>query len=210
MKKERFALEEEILNIISHSIGILFFIIGFILLLIRAHSAIGIITSILYSIISIYYYIFSCITHSINIKNKKTNSFEELNITNQIILFASIYTPITICKIDIKYNWILLIGIWSIALLFIVFIYNNYKNKPKTCIIISLLLYWITAILITKNINNLTIKGLELTIISNLLYSIGIFMETFKKNYKFRHTLYHIYTLINTILYYFFIYLYII
>lgn len=210
MNKRKYTIGEEVIHIISHSIGILLSIIGLILGIIHAHTSLGIITIILYCIIMLYYFIISCIAHSINLKNHTTNSLYQLDNANQILTVAGTYTPITLCKLSNQINWIIFLVIWTVAILLIVLNINNINKKPKRTLLLNLIFYWIIPIYIIKTIPNLPTTAIELLIGGSFLYTIGNLFMNLKHNYKNNHAIFHIYTLISTILQYIFIYNYII
>ena len=210
MEQKPYTISEEIIHIISHSIGIIFFTMGLILLLIHSHSTLGTICSIIYSLIMIYYYIISCITHSINLKKHINNSLSKLNIANQLFFMAGTYTPITLCKLNQNINWIIFLVIWSLTILLTVISYNNYEKHKIIYTGINLLIFWTISTYIIKTIPKLPFTAIELVIIGNIHYTIGILYQIIKPNDRYRHSLFHIYTLICSILYLITIYKYII
>ena len=60
-EKAKYTLGEELINSISHGIGAGLSIAGLVLLIIRAHHAIGIVSSVIYATFMVNLYIISCI-----------------------------------------------------------------------------------------------------------------------------------------------------
>ena len=71
--KRKYTLGEEIVNAITHGIGAALAIAGLVLLIIKANSAIGVVTGVVYASIMIILYVISCVYHSLSfrIKGKK-------------------------------------------------------------------------------------------------------------------------------------------
>ena len=64
--KPKYTLGEEIVNAITHGVGAALAIAGLVLLIIKADSAMGVVTGIIYASIMIVLYVISCIYHSLS------------------------------------------------------------------------------------------------------------------------------------------------
>lgn len=201
---------EEKINVISHGIGIILSLIGFVLLLMKSivgGNPIHTFSYIIYGLSLIILYSASTIYHNSKTENirKKLNVFDHASI---YVLIAGTYTPYALITLSGKIGWIIFAIIWSIAIIGIV-LKLFYIGRFK---ILSTVMYvfmgWIMVFAANPLIENLSKEGLIWLLSGGISYTIGAILYSIK-GIKFNHAIFHIFVLIGSITHFISIYLYV-
>ena len=187
--------KEEKLNVLSHSIGIVFGILGFFLLLTKnshrtSYASISIVT---YSLSLISMFLVSTLYHYVT-DLKWKNRLQILDHITIYFLIAGTYTPLLLITLEGGNAWSLLAIVWGIAALGTV-LKLFYTGKYE---FISLLLYVFMGWLIVFDYDNLLMKstsrGLNLLFIGGGFYTFGILFYAIDK-IPYNHFIWHIFVL---------------
>ena len=208
--KPKYTLGEEILNSISHGIGAGLAIAALILLIIKAHTITGVLTSILYGVIMINLYIISCIYHALSPNIKGKSVLRSLDHSNVLLMVAGTYTPIALCLIKGSLGWIIFTIVWITTIVGIVFNSINVEKYQKLCLASNLVLGWASLLIIKKLIEVCTPGGLILLIGGGIIYTIGAILYGLGKKHRYIHSVFHFFILGGSILHFFFIYFYVV
>ena len=206
----RYTLGEEIINSISHGIGAGLGIAGLVLLIIQAHSILGIITSIIYSIILINMYVISCIYHALSPKVKGKAVLRNLDHSNVLLMVAGTYTPICLCLMKGALGWIVFSLVWTVTIIAIVLNSINVDKYQKICLAGNLIVGWSSLVIIKQLIASTTTEGIILLIGGGIIYTIGALLYAIGKKHRYFHSVFHFFILAGSILHYFFIYFFVI
>ena len=206
----RYTLGEELVNSISHGIGAALAIAGLVLLVIRSHTATGVVTSILYSVILLIMYTISCIYHALSPRLKGKEVLRNIDHSNVLLTVAGTYTPIALCLLKGSLGWTVFTIVWCITAIAITFNSINIEKYQKICLICNLIVGWSALLIIKKLIESCPIEGLILLIGGGIVYTIGAVLYVLGKKYRYVHSLFHFFILVASILHYFFIYFYVI
>ncbi len=206
----KYTLGEEIINSISHGIGAGLGIAGLVLLIIQAHSILGIITSILYSIILINMYVISCIYHALSPKVKGKAVLRNLDHSNVLLMVAGTYTPICLCLMKGALGWIVFSLVWTVTIIAIVLNSINVDKYQKICLAGNLIVGWSSLVIIKQLIASTTTEGIILLIGGGIIYTIGALLYAIGKKHRYFHSVFHFFILAGSILHYFFIYFFVI
>ncbi len=183
---------EERWNAITHGLGIVLAIIGFILLWrkIPGQSSLVVFSSLVYSISLVILFTSSTLYHSVHSKSLKP----KLRIIDHISIYyliAGTYTPVVLITLGQDNGWIIFYAIWGLALLgtFLkIFLTGRFE-------VFSLLLYLIMGWMIVFDLGNLIEKtsdfGLFLLFLGGTFYTGGIFFYV-KRKIPFNHLIWHI------------------
>ncbi len=190
---------EEILNSITHGLGVAGGITGLVLLLVYASSRTsGVIIGsfAIFGSCVILLYLASTLYHSLSFTRAR-NILRIIDHGAIFLLIAGTYTPFTLATIKGTTGLVLLACIWVAALAGIIF---------KACFIhrlkiISVLLYifmgWIAIFFAKPIANNIQTAGLILLIAGGLSYTLGTIFYAWKK-LPFHHTIWHFFVLGGT------------
>ena len=147
------SVKEEIFNAISHGIGALAGIVGFIILMIHAHS-IGDSNRfwgfLIFGITLILLYLTSTLFHSLTF-TRAYKVFKILDYSAIALFTAGSYTPIALVTLRNNFGPFLLIGVWVLTVFGVLWrIFGKYKDQ------VSLILYLFTGWLLVLFIKPLS------------------------------------------------------
>lgn len=218
--KKLYTLGEEISNSITHGIGSLLSIAALVIMVVIAaihKNTIGVITSSIFGASLIILYTMSTLYHAISNEKAKgvLKVFDHCTI---YLLIAGSYTPFTLSALRIinpQKAWIIFSIVWAIAVIGTI-CYTLFKNKFKVLNIISYvvmgwaILFALSEIIEFFKITN-AMPGLYLLVAGGISYTLGIiFYVLQKKNFKYFHSIWHVFVLAGSICHFLSVALYII
>lgn len=197
-------------NSISHGVGFGLAIAGTVLLVIRASTWLEISAVLIYGLSLTLLYLFSTLHHALPTKSEKTYYFfKSLDMVAIYFLIAGTYTPFMWLVVNLPITHILLIGLWSLALvggtLKLVF--------PRKLVFIHVILYvlmgW-SIVFIWPSVSPLMAPSvIWLVFLGGLSYTLGILfyvLSYLKKHWHYMHLVWHLMVLLASVLHYFAIY----
>lgn len=197
---------EEKLNAITHGIGFLLSLVGFVLLFVfKTYDTFqGILGICLYGIsLSMLYFASTLYHYSRNERRKLL--YRKLDHISIYVLIAGTYSPVVLIALDASLGWVLFWVVWGIALvgtIMKVFFTGRFE-------IISLLLYVVMGWLIVFDFSALkeavTPEGLWLLLGGGLAYTGGIVFYAIDK-IPYNHVIWHLFVLTGSLLHYLFIF----
>lgn len=187
--------KQEILNTISHGIGIVLGIVGLIFLLVKNNN------SSLYSTLSIWtfglsliiLYTSSTIYHFFVNENwkKKARVLDHMSI---FLLIAGTYTPICLITLEKSSGWTLFTIVWTIAALGIIMKIFLTGKVDKLSLLLYLVMGWLLVFDIKNIANSMTSQALLFLVLGGVLYTLGtIFYARDKMPYA--HFIWHLFVL---------------
>lgn len=202
---------EEIINGITHGMGVVFGIFALTILLIlsiRKGDIPSIVSFSIYGACIILMFLSSTLYHSIPMEKAKKvlRVFDHSSI---FLFIAGTYTPIVILTLTGALRIGVLVSIWAIALsgvVFKIFTYGKFDKYKAISLIIYIGMGW-TAIIPIKAIINATSINFFLWILGGgLLYTLGTIFYGIKK-IPFNHGIWHIFVLAASVVHFVGIYL---
>ena len=206
----KYTLGEEIVNAISHGVGAGLAIAALVLLIIKANSAIGIVTGVIYASIMIILYVISCIYHSLSPKLKGKKVLRVMDHCNVLLMVAGTYTPICLSLLGGGLGWTVFGIVWAVTILAVVLNCIDIDRYNKLCLACNLLLGWAALIIIKPLIDTCPINGLYLLIGGGIVYSIGAILYAIGRKKRYMHSIFHFFVVGASILHFFMIYLYVV
>lgn len=211
--KRWYAYLEELLNSITHGIGILLSIAGLVLLVvfasIRPYGDVWKIVSFsVYGFSLVLMFTASTLYHSF--RNPRIKSFLNLfDHASIYILIAGTYTPFTLVSLRGSWGWSIFGVIWGLAIAGVVFKLFFYSDKYRNLsAVIYFLMGWIILVAIRPMIMEVPAAGLLWLLIGCLFYSAGIPFYI-KRNKRFFHVVWHLFVLAGSITHFFAVFLYV-
>jgi hemolysin III len=204
---------DELLNSITHGLGVLLSIAGLVLLVvfasIRPYGDVWKIVSFsVYGVSLIIMYTASTLFHSF--QNQRIKGF--LNLFDHaaiFVLIAGTYTPFTLVSLRGPWGWSIFGVIWGLAIAGVVFKLFFYNDKyRKLSAIIYFLMGWIILIAIRPLIMGVPTGGLLWLLGGCFLYSMGIPFYI-KRERKYNHVIWHLFVLGGSITHFFSIFFYV-
>lgn len=171
-----YSLAEEVANSISHGIGLVFGIVGLVLLLVQAAdtnaSATAIASYSLYGGSMIMLFLASTLYHAIPHQRAKQwlKKFDHCAI---YLLIAGTYTPFLLVGLNSPLAKGLMIVIWSLALLGILFKLTIAHRFKILSLVTYLTMGWLSLIVVYQLAVKLAVGGVTLLAVGGVVYSLG-------------------------------------
>ncbi len=206
-----YSLAEEIANSVSHGIGLVFGIVGLVLLLVQAietNASTTVITSYsLYGGSMILLFLASTLYHAIpNVRAKRwLKLFDHCAI---YLLIAGTYTPFLLVGLDSALARGLMVVIWGLALVGILFKLTIAHRFKVLSLVTYLLMGWLSLVVIYQMVMKLAPGSVTLLAVGGIIYSLGVIFYVCKR-IPYNHAIWHGFVLGGSVCHFFAIYLYI-
>lgn len=206
--KPKYTLGEEIVNAITHGVGAALAIAGLVLLIIKADSAMGVVTGIIYASIMIVLYVISCIYHALSFRIKGKKVLRVLDHCNIQLMVAGTYTPICLSMLGGTLGWVMFGIVWAVTIVAVVFNCLNVEKYKVVSIVCNLLLGWAALFIIKPLIAACPSTGLSLLIWGGVVYSIGAILYGLGHKVRYMHSVFHFFVIGGSLLHYLMIFFY--
>ena len=117
----KYSLAEELINSISHGIGAALSIVALVFVILRAHSAVGVTTGVIYCVIMFLLYTISCIYHALSPKLLGKKVLRVIDHCNVMLMVAGTYTPLCLSMIGGLKGLIMFLIVWLVTIIAVVF-----------------------------------------------------------------------------------------
>lgn len=202
---------EEIANSISHGIGLVFGIVGLVLLLVQAVNAGAGVTAItsysLYGGSMILLFLASTLYHAIPHQRAKhwLKKFDHCAI---YLLIAGTYTPFLLVGLDSPLARGLMVVIWGLALFGVIFKLAFAHRFEVLSLVTYLTMGWLSLIVIYQLAMRLEVGGVTLLAVGGVVYTLGVIFYA-SKRFRFGHAIWHGFVLGGSVCHFMAIYLYV-
>lgn len=194
-----YTLLEEVLNAITHGIGVILAITAIVLLPIYTPKTVqNLVCIIIYSSTLFMLYIISTLYHSLGI-NRAKKVFRVLDHCSIFLLISGTYTPIAILMIGGRLGYILSISSWTIAAIGIILNWIDLKKFSKISMACYIGMGWSVMFTIKPLIQSTTSYQLTLLLIGGAAYTLGAVIYVIGKKIKYMHSLWHVFVLAGSI-----------
>ncbi|MDM5294391.1 hemolysin III family protein [Peribacillus simplex] len=188
--------KEEVVNAITHGVGVLLSIAALVFLIIfsvQKGSPWDVVISVIYGASMLLLYVSSTLVHSFP-EGKTKDIFEIFDHSAIYIFIAGTYTPIMVLVIQGSLGWTLLGIIWGVAIIGVVF----KAFYVKRFLFLSTLLYiamgWMIVIVWGPLTAAMPSEGIQLLIAGGLLYTFGAIFYVWR-GFPFHHAVWHVFVL---------------
>ena len=206
----RYTQKEEILNAVTHGVGILFSIVGLVVLVAFASingSSILIASSAIFGGTLIFAYSSSTLYHAIT-NEKAKQLFRQFDHAAIYLLIAGTYTPV-LTLLDSSLGLTIFVTIWTTATIGVILKFVYPHRFKKLSVVLYLVMGWFIVVVIKQLMLNMDSNGLWLMLIGGLFYSIGVIFYIWK-SLPYNHAIWHLFVLAGSISHYFMILLYVV
>lgn len=201
---------EEILNTITHAIGIGLSITALVLLVVYASmegSAIKVVSFSVYGASLIVLYSMSTVYHLVSADRFK-KFFQLMDHASIYLLIAGSYTPIMLVAVQGAWGWSLFGVLWGLAVIGIFFKLKFVGKYEVVSTVIYLAMGWLIVIFSYPVLTYLTPMSMVWIFIGGGAYSIGTIFFLWEK-LPFHHSLWHLFVLGGSISHFFCIFFHI-
>jgi hemolysin III len=205
IKKARQTAGEEIWNSLTHGAGLIISSGGagaMIALAALTGDAWKIVSASIFGFCMILLYTASTVYHTARrpaVKNA-LNLFDHIAI---YFLIAGTYTPYLLINLRGPLGWQIFGVIWGITILgtlFQLFFINRYKALS---VLSYLVMGWVVLVAIKPLVAAISFQGLLFMMIGSACYTLGVIFYVLQNKKKFFHSLWHLFVLSGSIMFYF-------
>ncbi len=202
---------EELANTITHGLGLVLSVIGFVMLVVLADmngDRWSMISCIVYGLSLVVLYAASTFYHSSTSMRAKKN-LQVVDHCCIYLLIAGSYTPFGMVIFRDELGPALLAGIWGFAavgILIKIFIRDRF---PAINVISYLLMGWLGIFAVQPLLNVLGIVPVALAFAGGVAYSLGVVFFPWK-SIRHHHAIFHVFVLLGSIIHYAAIVLYVV
>jgi hemolysin III len=204
-----YSKNEEIANTLTHALGAMLSVIACYMLLTAAivdNSLVKTISFSVYGASLVLLFSASTFYHYFQDVHKK-QIFKLLDHCAIYLLIAGTYTPLMLISLNDQLGMIMLMIIWTLAILG-VFFKLKFGHRYKKTSLITYLGMGLISITIIKQLNEkLSSEGLTLLALGGVIYCLGVIFYV-QKRIHFNHAIWHLFVLGGAICHFFMIYLY--
>ncbi|MEH6530087.1 MAG: hemolysin III family protein [Photobacterium frigidiphilum] len=210
-QKQGYSVAEEIANSVSHGLGLIFGIVGLVLLLNQGNAAnagfMSMASLSIYGSSIILLYLASTLYHAIPYERAK-RALKTFDHSAIFLLIAGTYTPFLLISLRTPLAITLMSVIWGLAIigiaLKIIFVYRF----KRLSLITYLTMGWLSVIVIYQLAISISTGGLVLLGLGGVIYSLGVFFYV-NKRIPYNHAIWHMFVLGGTVCHFFAIYYYV-
>ena len=203
-KIEKRIKDEEIMNAISHGIGILFAIIGLVILIVSSNKSGDTWHTVTFSIYGstlILLYLASTLYHSC--PNGRVKRILKICDHSAIfLLIAGSYTPLTLLVLRGKLGWTLFSTVRIIAIAGIIFKVFFIKQFKALSTVLYIAMGWIVIFAIKPLYLTLNTQSIVFLVAGGLFYTVGTIFYSSKK-LKYNHAIWHLFVLGGSVCHFF-------
>lgn len=197
------SLAEEVLNSITHGVGLLFVVIGFCALIVFSSKNYDFAETLGISIfgISVFLtYIFSTLYHGLYF-TKARAVFERLDHASIFILISGTYTPFVLIALKNNKGLMFLLLVWLFAILGVIYKVIFINKFKKLQLFAYIFLGWIGILLINPLVSVLSPGAVFWLVAGGCFYTFGTIFYSWNR-LKFNHGVWHLFVLLGTFCHY--------
>lgn len=199
----KYNLCEELINSITHGVGVLCSIAALVLCIVLSKTTIGLISGIIYGITMIIMYLISTLYHSLSPRLKAKKVFRILDHCDIYLFIAGSYTPFTLSLIGGKVGIIMFIMIWLCAIAGVILNAINLEKYEKISMFLYLFMGWMIIFSFSKLKAVLPSVGIMLLLSGGIVYTIGAILYAIGSKKRYFHSVFHFFVLGGSILQFF-------
>ena len=194
-----YSFSEELLNAITHGIGILFSLFAFVFLILNSPCTLGsIIGTTIYCMSLFVLYTGSTLYHAVGVSKLKSRlrKFDHCSI---FVLIAGTHTPLCINYIKGLESKIVLIAVWIAAIIGIIINAIDVNKYSKISLGCYIVMGWSVLFMAKPTLYYLTVKQLIWLLIGGIFYTVGAIIYVVGKKIKYMHSIWHLFVLAGSV-----------
>ena len=195
---------EEVLNILTHGIGIGLAIAGLTLLVVfaaLAGNAWAIVSCAIFGLTMFTLYFGSTMCHA-TIGEKSECFFEVWDSVAIYALIAGTYTPFLLVNLRGWIGWTVFGILWAIVIFGAIMKIRNPRQQPKWMVALYLVMGWTLIFILPAMLRNIPARGLWFILAGGLSYSLGVIFYLWRKM-KYSHAIWHIFVIGGSVCFFF-------
>ncbi len=195
---------EEVLNILTHGIGVGLAIAALTLLVVYAAFAgnvWAVVSCAIFGATMITLYFGSTMCHA-TIGQKSECFFEVWDSVAIYALIAGTYTPFLLVNLRGGLGWTVFGILWAIVIFGAVMKIKSPKRQPKWMIVLYLVMGWTLLFILPAMLKHISARGMWFILAGGLSYTIGVLFYVWRK-LKFSHAVWHLFVIGGSVCFFF-------
>lgn len=207
---------EEITNMVTHIVGGALGIVALVLCVVKAALAgnvYGVVSCSVFGFTMITLYTMSSIYHGLKPHLTAKLVFQIIDHCSIFLLIAGTYTPLALCSIreqNTALGWSVFGVIWGLTVLGIVLNSIDIKAFSKISLAGYVIMGWLVIFTIKHVAAAVGFGGMLFLALGGVAYTIGAVLYVLGKRKKYMHSVFHVFTVIGSLLHFFCIFFYVI
>lgn len=207
---------EEIMNMVTHIVGGALGIVALVLCVIKAalySNAYAVVSSSIFGFTMILLYTMSSIYHGLKPDIMAKRVFQVIDHCSIFLLIAGTYTPIALCSLreySTALGWVIFGIIWGLTVIGVVLNSIDIKAFSKISMAGYIIMGWCVIFTIKQVFDAIGIAGMTFLVLGGVAYTVGAVLYNIGKKKKYIHSVFHIFTVIASLLHFFCIFFYVI
>jgi hemolysin III len=195
---------EEVVNILTHGIGIGLAIAALTLLVVfavLAGNVWAIVSCAIFGVTMITLYFGSTMCHAM-IGQKSECFFEVWDSVAIYALIAGTYTPFLLVNLRGPLGWTVFGILWVIVIFGAVMKIRSPKQQPRWMVALYVAMGWTLLFILPAMIANISVRGLWFILAGGLSYTIGVIFYLWRRM-KFSHAVWHLFVIGGSVCFFF-------
>ena len=195
---------EEVLNILTHGIGVGLAIAALTLLVVfaaLAHNPWAVVSCAIFGATMIMLYFGSTMCHA-TIGRRGESFFEVWDSVAIYALIAGTYTPFLLVNLRGGLGWTVFGILWAIVIFGAIMKMRNPKQQPKWIVALYLVMGWTLLFILPAMLHNIPPRGLWFILAGGLSYSFGVIFYLWRRM-KFSHAIWHLFVIGGSVCFFF-------
>ncbi len=190
---------EEILNAVTHGLGIAFSVFAFIYLIVNCEPNFKSRFSMsVYASTLLVLYTISTLYHAAGVSNFK-RKLRKLDHCSIFLLIAGTYTPLCLIYLNTKESNLVLAGVWIAAIIGVILNAIDVNKFSKVSLTCYIAMGWSVVFMVKPVLNFFSNKQLLWLLIGGILYTVGAAIYVVGKKIKYMHSIWHLFVLAGSI-----------
>ncbi|WP_220719944.1 PAQR family membrane homeostasis protein TrhA [Agarivorans litoreus] len=188
---KHYSAKEELLNVVSHLIGLLISVVGLFMLLSKAEGLTEVVAVSIYGGSLVLLFLASSLYHAVSYSAWKAG-LKLFDHSAIYLLIAGTYTPILLVSFDGWLSLISMIVIWTLAAFGVGFKLLTGTRFPKVSLSTYLAMGWLSLALAYPMYQHIAGEGLWLLAAGGVLFSVGALFYV-AKHKPYTHAIWHVF-----------------
>ncbi len=186
-----YSKNEQVLNVLSHLLGLIGALLGLILLLDKAEGGLAVSAVAIYGGSMVLLFLASCLYHTVSEAHwqARLKLFDHAAI---YLLIAGTYTPILLLAFEGWLSWVSMLVIWLLAAVGVGFKLLTGVRFPKLSLSTYLVMGWLSLALAYPMYLHIPSVGLVFLLLGGALFSIGALFYV-AKHRAYTHAIWHLF-----------------
>ncbi len=195
---------EEVLNILTHGIGIGLAMAGLTLLVVfavLAHNTWAIVSCAIFGLTMFTLYFGSTMCHAM-IGQKSECFFEVWDSVAIYALIAGTYTPFCLVNLRGGLGWTVFGILWAITIFGAAMKIARPKEQPKWMVLLYLVMGWTLLFILPAMLRHISARGMWFILAGGLSYSLGVIFYLWRRM-KYSHAVWHLFVIGGSVCFFF-------